>query len=228
MSVDVITGSFTDLADNANTTDTAADEQEYYQSPAGQDVIDLGEYGLLIAPVNVDGNWYYYWDRSGDGTSANSGTLNGGKDYTTHDVLDNIFKYDINGNMETADNAVGVEGDTDNTFRYATLNGVKVAVPTQGDAGGTSSYRPGTAIDNSPVGEDNPIYDDLLAIWDGYNGSGTEAGVINNGTPSGWDMHNYWSATPSDSGHASVALYNGYVSDRPDVYPYHYVALQVL
>ena len=29
---------------------------------AGQSVIDLGSYGKLIAPVQVEGAWYYYWD----------------------------------------------------------------------------------------------------------------------------------------------------------------------
>ena len=38
---------------------------------AGAPVIDLGFYGKLIAPGVVDGGrWYYYWDRSGDGSSA--------------------------------------------------------------------------------------------------------------------------------------------------------------
>lgn len=62
----------------------------------GDAVIDLGSYGKLIAPVQVEGNWYYYWDRSGNGTSTNSGSLNGGLDNTTHNVLDGIFNKDFN------------------------------------------------------------------------------------------------------------------------------------
>ena len=76
---------------------------------AGQSVIDLGSYGKLIAPVQVDGvHWYYYWDRSGNGTNANTGTLNGGLDRITHEVLDGIFKQDING-------VVGGAGNTTDT-----------------------------------------------------------------------------------------------------------------
>ena len=34
---------------------------------ASDSVIDLGSYGRLIAPVQVEGAWYYYWDRSRNG-----------------------------------------------------------------------------------------------------------------------------------------------------------------
>ncbi|MGI9213079.1 MAG: Calx-beta domain-containing protein, partial [Methylococcaceae bacterium] len=134
----------------------------------GQKVIDLGsEYGKLIYPVKVDGgHWYYFWDRSGDGTSA-------GHDDTTHDWLDQIFNQDING-------AVGGGDNTNNTYRYATINGVHVALPRQGDGRtGISGhyYANGTAVGGSPasVGSTaiNPTYNDLLAVWDAYNGTGT-------------------------------------------------------
>ena len=47
--------------------------------------------------------------------------------------------------------------------------------------------------------------------------------------PSGWQANNYWSATPSASGHASVHLYLGYVYDYPVThYAAYSVALQVL
>ena len=47
------------------------------------------------------------------------------------------------------------------------------------------------------------------------------------GVPSGWGSDNYWSATPSASGHARVALYNGYVGNSVDGNRY-YVAFEVL
>ncbi|MGI9213571.1 MAG: Calx-beta domain-containing protein [Methylococcaceae bacterium] len=188
---------------------------------AGQAVIDLGsQYGKLIKPVQVDGgHWYYFWDRSGDGSIA-------GVDYTTHDVLDQIFNQDING-------TVGGEGNTNDTYRYATLNGVHLALPRQGDGRtGISSYyyANGTAVGGSPasVGSTaiNPTYDDLLAIWDAYNGTGS--GRSNYGTPPGWDDYrDYWSATPSASGHAGVNLVYGYVDDYGDIGNI-YVALEVL
>ena len=196
----------------------------------GQSVIDLGSYGQLIAPVQVDGgSWFYYWDRSGDGTSNNTGSLNGGVDYATHDVLDGIFNQDINGNT-------GGGGNTDNTYRYATLSGVHLALPTAGGesspfygANGINAYQPGTSIGSSPASTGsnavNSTYNDYLAIWDAYNDTGT--GININGTPAGWQTTYYWSATPSASGHASVGLVNGYVVDYGDVNGSH-VALQVL
>ena len=60
----------------------------------GQPVINLGSYGKLIYPVQVDGGrYYYYWDRSGDGTSADVGSLNNGKDAVTYDILLGLFRY---------------------------------------------------------------------------------------------------------------------------------------
>lgn len=192
-------------------------------SGAHPPLIDLGQYGKLIMPVKVDGeNWYYYWDRSGDGTANDTGSLNGGVDSTTHDVLDGIFTRDVNGN-------VGGGGNTTDTYRWATLNGVKVALPTANGGlaypNGINSYQPGTVIDNSPVGETNVTYNDLLAVWDGYNGTGT--GTATDGTPSGWQLVSYWSATPSASGHALVSLYSGYVTNSGDSFSYGYVALLV-
>ena len=211
----------TDTAGNYADKDVAVTVTDVaIESLAGQSVIDLGSYGKLIAGVQVEGKWYYYWDRSGDGTNANTGSLNGGADRTTHDVLDGIFKYDINGNLDT-------DSNTDNTYRYATLNGVKVALPTYGGANATATdtgFKAGTAVSNNTT-TDNPTYNDLLAIWDSYNGATTETNIA--GVPSGWIAHGYWSATTSTSGHAGVGLYGGYVYDYYDTIG-NYVALQVL
>ena len=202
-----VTGNYTTQNVAIGVTDVAS------ESLAGQSVIDLGSYGKLIAGVQVEGKWYYYWDRSGDGTSA-------GVDYTTHDVLDGIFKYDINGNLDT-------DSNTDNTYRYATLNGVKVALPTYGGVNAIATdtgFKAGTAVSNNTT-TDNPTYNDLLAIWDSYNGATT--GTYMAGAPSGWHANIYWSATPSTSGHANVNLNNGNVNDNNDTNN-KYVALQVL
>jgi len=146
-------------------------------------------------------------------------------DTTNHNVLDGVFANDFNGVANTTvTNADSLIGTTD-TYRYATLNGVKVALPTYGDALVTMGYRSGTAIGNTTptLGDSsvNAIYNDLLAIWDGYNGTGT------NGTPPDWRSSDYWSATPSTNGHAFVYLYGGYVYDNSDT-GLNYVALQVL
>ena len=204
---------------------------------AGQAVIDLGSYGKLIAPVQVEGKWYYFWDRSGDGTSDDIGSLNGGVDYTTHNVLDSLFNLDINRVPNaTVQNVDGSYGTTD-SYRYATINGVSLALPTAGGqssppygAGGINSYQPGTTVSLNET-TNNDTYNDLLAVWDAYNGSGTGTNIY--GTPAGWQAARYWSATPSASGHADVHLDGGgYVFDHTDSEGdgnrLFYVALQVL
>lgn len=45
--------------------------------------------------------------------------------------------------------------------------------------------------------------------------------------PSGWNNNNYWSATPSASGHANVNLNNGNANDNNDNNN-NYVAFEVL
>jgi hypothetical protein len=198
---------------------------------AGDAIIDLGSYGKLMAPLQVEGKWYYHWDRSGDGTSANSGSLNGGLDYVNHDTLDSIFKFDINGNLNP-----GAGTNTTDTYRYATLNGVKVALSTYGgplDGSGNAAppqgintYQNGTAVSNTTT--DNLTYNDLLAIWDSQNGAGTSTNY--SGVPTGWQAADYWSATPTSLGHANVHLNYGFVYNIPDNYVGNplYVALQVL
>jgi hypothetical protein len=189
----------------------------------------LKDYGKLIQPVQVDGHTYYFWDVSGDRTSVNiqgAGYANS-QDYVTHDWLDTIFQQDVNGRVEGENGApvMGTDGKTDNTYRFATINGVKLALPTVGD-GSTqidSNYgsRDGTAVSGTAS---NPTYDDYLAIWDAYNGTGTGTGM--NGTPPGWGgLAYYWSATPSASGHALIYLYDGHVVNH--TFGGHYVAVEV-
>jgi hypothetical protein len=185
---------------------------------AGQSVIDLGAYGNLIAPVQVNGNWYYFWDLSGDGASTHwsttAGNLNGGNDYTTHDFLDGLFAYDINGVANTTVQNYDGNYGTTNDYRYGTINGVNLALPTSGTglANETSWYY---------LNDNDGTYTDLAAIWDGHN-----TGYQTSGTPAGWQDGIYWSATPSTYGHAGVHSYGGYVSDFYDGDGV-YVAVQV-
>ena len=198
---------------------------------AGESVIDLGAYGKLIAPVQVEGAWYYYWDRSGDGSPENL-SVNGNYDLTNHNVLDGIFNQDIAGAT-----AITGGGNTTETYRYATLNGVHLALPTaNGENGGDypqgiGAHQNGTIYTDAGATTNSTVsrFDELLAIWDAYNGTGTEAytGASISGVPAGWAAQSYWSATPSFSGHAKVGLTTGHVNDSMDNQNY-YVALQVL
>ncbi|MFM7254525.1 MAG: SBBP repeat-containing protein, partial [Betaproteobacteria bacterium] len=167
-------------------------------------LINLGAaYGNLLHPVRVNNKLFFHWDRNGDGF-ANA------QDRVDHDALDGIFRYDIRGNLDTDNN-------TDNTYRFATLNGVMLALPTHGGStvNGVASLGPQF---------DNQDYDDLLEIWDTYN-------LGPSGIPPGWPADSEgrrWSATPSPSGHAVVNFGIGdTVENRVDTF-IAYAALEVL
>jgi hypothetical protein len=143
-------------------------------------------------------------------------------DNTTHDVLDAIFNQDING-------VVGGGGNATDTYRYATISGVHLALPTAGGGQSYSNYQPGTAVGSSPAAtgsnEVNATYNDLLAIWDAYNS--TQAGETNViAMPPEWKRDNYWSATQLDTWHVVVGD-TGMVWGIADE-NVNYVALQVL
>ena len=109
--------------------------------------------------------------------------------------------------------------------RHFTFNGVSLALPTYGGpVDGSGSAAPtrgfgrqdGTAVQGNTTAN-NPTYNDLLAIWDSYNGTFT--GNDNNlvgGAPPNWPQAYYWSATPSSNGHAEVTFGNAMVSNTYD------------
>lgn len=214
---------------NATLSSTAASASLTIEDDdlAGKSDIDLGpEYGKLIEPVNVDGHWYYYWDRSGNGTTSDTqgtGYLHN-SDMLAHDELDKIFTQDVNG-------AVGGGGNTDDTYRYATLNDVRVALPTVGVEANRSNYFPGTTVGGPSPSQGsvmiNPQYDDLLAIWDAYNGS--DMNQFTMGAPQTWGTdYYYWSASSlSPTEHYLVGFDKGYVLGVQDTASYQ-VVLEVL
>jgi flagellin len=170
-------------------------------------VINLGSgNGQLIAPVQVDGGkWYYYWDRDGSGSANNADYFSSSGNYT-RDQLFATFKEDVNG-------VVGAS--TNNTYRYATLNGVRVALPTIGGGNslpfgpnGIESLQPNTSV---VLNEINNAYDDLLAIWDAYaawNNTYYSGYYGWNGAPPGWSGDSYISATPGNY-MSAVRVYDG-------------------
>jgi len=142
-------------------------------------VIDLGAAGKLIHPVKADGKWYYHWDRSGDGTSDNTGSLSGGVDYVSHTDLKTVFNKDASGVACTTISA---------TCRHAVINKVKVALPGIGASGVVEAYL-----------TDNQTYTDLAEVWDSAN-----SGIQTNGTPTGWREDHYWTAIPTHTGSADT------------------------
>ncbi len=170
-------------------------------------VINLGSgNGQLIAPVQVDGGkWYYYWDRDGSGSANDADMYTSSGNYTFSQLFA-VFKEDVNG-------VVGAS--TNNTYRYATLNGVRLALPTIGGSdslpygpNGIGSLQPNTSV---VLNEVNSAYDDLLAIWDAY---ATYSFVPErnysayNGKPPGWHFDSYISATPGNY-MSAVRIYDG-------------------
>jgi hypothetical protein len=224
-------------SDGVNTSSQALAITITKVTEVGDAVISLGSgYGQLIAPVQVDGGkWFYYWDISGDGTST-------GLDSINHNYLDTIFKYDANGVANTTvANADGFFGSTD-TYRFGNINGVSLALPTIGGASstpfganGVGFYQPGTSIGSSTASNgsnvNNATYNDLLAVWDAYNGTSTNTSTSSsfiNGTPPNWiDGYYYWSATPTTNGHAAFLSSNGLVQGYADS-TVAYIMLQVL
>jgi hypothetical protein len=185
--------------------------------------------GKLINPVTVDGgSTYYFWDRSGDGTATSA-------DATTHDVLDGLFNYDVNGTVNSTSMNVDLDYGTTDIYRYATLytdSGAQIALalPTVNGAGvdapdGLETQQTGTSIGNGSD-DANSTFSDLLAIWDAYNGTAADSA---SGTPSGWMPNAYWSATESTDGHVRVSFNNATPSDTFDTSLNNkYAAFQVL
>lgn len=112
-------------------------------SLAGQSVIDLGADGQLTNPVQVGGNWYYYWKS---------------REHDHSGGLDALFNHDINGvTNTTVANVDGQYGTTD-TYRYATINDVRLALPTSsnltsicGSVGVPSGWNPDTYWTATPL-----------------------------------------------------------------------------
>lgn len=212
-------GSFVKLGE-ASTSIAASD-----QGPAP--VIDLGALGQLIAPVQVDGGkTYYHWDRNGNGNSQGDifQASPAAQSFPLSEVY-GLFKQNASGSVGSA---------TDESNRFAVINGVKLALPrlgvgvspSQGLLLGTSVSDPQTV---------NAAYDDLAAIWDAYNGSraGTYPGMTGastnadgSGVPPAWDNGSYVSATPFSGSYAYIRIYDGLI--EPHANWAMNVALQVL
>jgi hypothetical protein len=141
------------------------------------------------------------------------------------------------------------------TNRIFTINGVKLALPTDGNISSDKHFQPSSvAVPYDPASPGtnfaganggnsyyyakgttgttglgstlNTAYDDLLAIWDSVN---TGTGTDSDGTPSGWKASSYWSSTPSANGRAGVTIVAGRVDDYPvNSSTIAFVALQVL
>lgn len=199
-------------------------ERDTTSPVSGDATISLGSQGMLVRPVQVEGKTYYLWDKNADGRLDTQDTFG-------HDELDAMFRY------ASDFRTVNPGADTTDVYRFATIADSRLALPTYGGAldangrgGSVSATQTGTAVNNP--NQSNAQYDDLLAIWDAFNGSGGTAGGT--GIPMEWQaagVQSLWSATATHSAaaHSVVDLQAGQVYPLPDNYWTGFlVAVQVL
>jgi uncharacterized repeat protein (TIGR02059 family) len=171
--------------DAATRTDQSVTNNSTSAPQAGDGVLSLGTFGNLLAPVQVEGKWYYIWDYNGNGIAESSGS----SDSTSINWMQtNMFQ----GQTITPSN------------RTTEINGLTIMLPTAGYANTIPAAGiriPGTAATNTLAYQtgtnSNPTYDDYAAIWDQYNGTGTGSGsgatVSSHGQT--WAFGTYLSAT---------------------------------
>lgn len=205
--VELEVGSIKDLNGNEYTGTSYYNFSTKSLTP-GQSIISLGSAGKLIYPVQVDGgHWYYYLDKNGNGKADD-----GADDYNTSDV-GLIFKEGLDGSINPNFRSYG---SIDSTYHYATINGVKISLPSLNGTlappqptgwtigifpYGTSVGSPtatngsdGTLTPANGSNQVNKTFDGLLSVWDAYNGQSTSQYL--NGTPPGWASMR-WSAAGS-------------------------------
>ena len=198
--------------------------------------------GRLINAVLVDDNRIFYaWDVNNNGSHGAGDTIvfsgtsglaafmgKGASSNVTEDVASRSFTLNgINLRLPTDGNPASVNHvDPANLVSGTNFaDGRDIYIP------GNPVNQPGTRHDGwyiaqgtaigsavqRQVGDTskNPAYDDLLAIWDAFNGSGQGNTVYDgstwsnttNGAPTGWgSSYQYWSATPCYNGHTVVGL----------------------
>jgi hypothetical protein len=196
----VTAGSYTDLAGNANTVAGPTDTQAYNKP------VSLGAgNGQLINGINVDGGMYYYhWDVNGNGV-ADAGDL------VSMDTLEMMFFGQSAGTFMS------------DTNRHMVLNGLDILLVARGDNYNATTNRQGTAVSGTAS---NGTFNDMLAIWDAYNG--TDLFNNTNGVPPGWG-NTYWTSSfilPTGGGHIGFNLSTGSMVSYNDAQPL-YVAFQV-
>lgn len=210
----------TDLAGNVSAESPVAIVLTVDDRPAS--VISLGAgNGQLINGVQVEGKWYFVWDRDASGDVSLGLTPGSAPDDRT----------DVGTLARTFLGANAVATDITENNALFTVNGVQLKLPVAGVALPATSldFMPGTTWSNGTLGWDtdqnsNVTYDGLLAVWDAYNGTGTGAGDL--GQPPNWTEAYYWTANSYADRHGYVGAY-GEVGYDANV-NFNFVVFQVL
>ncbi len=221
----VITATVNDYAGNINTAivQAAVDTASLQGDPiiAIKSNFNATALGNLIAPVQVEGKWYYFWDHN-DNLTADANDAKIMNDFESY--LYNVSPIGENRIQPGREAILQTEKGTP----------FNVLVPQLGMNPISTSAQAGTSYQSTTdSATPNPAYDDWAAIWDAFNGAGTATGI--KGVPEGWlptgystfwtsstsvgtnDKHYAWDAT------TGTALFN--YSDSTIIY---FMALQVV
>ncbi|MDI9335500.1 MAG: Ig-like domain-containing protein [Gammaproteobacteria bacterium] len=193
--------------------------------------LDLGSVGgvslgKLSNGVQVGGNWYYFWDKSGDGAVSYSDVNTGGSnrgDTVTYSELSALISrnYTIGGSTFKLE----IPSITTNPNPPDFASDVRI-LPTIANGQGIN---PNTA--NSG----------LAAVWDAFNGTKTNPIYNYEGVPPNWAGQGnelsilqsyYWTNLAAttlggENGHAVAVLGTGLVLPKVDT-DYYYAALKVI
>ena len=150
--------------------------------PAASDPKDIGDKAQLINPIQVDGGrWYYILDTDGDGKA----------DLVNHEALDKV--------LNAAADTINLPGDdTKRSYTFGTLTAKLATIGVTGGEGVTDAHT-GTSIGVLKTGDNtvNDKYNDLLAIWDAYNGKDQQDMSF---TDDYWPSSEYWAADLESAG----------------------------
>jgi len=218
--VQISSGAVTDLS--GNVYEGLTDTTSLSFTTSFPSVIDLGSAGNLVSPIVVEDKLYYLLDANKNGVIDPDLYLGAipSPDRLNFDALKQLVL------------GHSADGEINDNNRVFTMNGFKLALPKIGvdepPIAGQPYYKYATGTSVGAPTENNPQYDDFLAIWDAFNGNkdGDQAVA---GCPSGWGFSDYWTANTSGASQPVIFLMNyGFFADAPSTSNSYGVVLQVL
>nr|MDH4481621.1 Ig-like domain-containing protein [Rhodoferax sp.] len=157
----------------------------------------FGTNAQLVKPIQVDGGrWYYLLDTDGNGV----------ENTVTHDVLDNV----LNGALDTT------LDDGTRLYRFGDLTAKLATIGVTGLEKVTDAHY-GTSIGAERTGDNtiNDDYNDLLAIWDAYNGKARDQQSMQFNA-NYWPSSDYWAADLASAGKHYYMTQSGVVNVGAD------------
>ncbi|MCX8520805.1 MAG: Ig-like domain-containing protein, partial [Rhodoferax sp.] len=224
--------------------------------PSGKGQLILGVQVAGRADPAASQNWYYHWDKNGDGVA-------GAGDEATYTEMLNMVSL-TSASSWTNTNRFSLAIPTMSAMSLPSADQDATSTTLVAAGGGTSySLSPAKTAANTQGTAPNSIHDGLTAIWDAFNGSAVSkpANVSINsaaptvdrafdlsftdrsvaGLPPGWGVAAtrendepldsfYWSSLTYDNGarHLTFSLQSGYSDAGSVTADYHYGAFKVI